>query len=175
MTGKKKEAKKVDAVEEMTMSLGDMIFRYNAMNELINLKDKISTDLVFKMVDNKHFWKEHLEPLKEKQQTFANDLQRYTNERIAFCEEISRKDENGIAIMHDNVYDIPAGRRVELDNKVAELKAKYSASIHMEGEYNKLLREEVTVQYYPLPQSQLPKEMVGTILNTLLPMIDRSS
>jgi hypothetical protein len=107
------------------------------------------------------------------------EYQEYEKKRIELCEELSKKDESGKAMM------IPIGNGVsryvfedekafnkELEKLGKEYKEVLDARKKQEEDYNKLLEEESTVEFFKMDQDIIPDNITVQQMNIIKNLIN---
>ena len=92
----------------------------------------------------------------------------YETKRMGLCQELSEKDENGEPIILEDGSYKGVKENPEWQSKIDALQVEYKEQI---DEINKMLDEEVGIDFYQIDISELPETMTKQDLEILIPFI----
>lgn len=163
----KKKTKKKSPQHKLTITLEKLISIINAIREIS--KESFSTDLNFKIIDNRHMWKDVVDPLMEKQALFTGPREEFEKKRVALCEKFANKDDKGQPVIIEREYDIPSEKKEEFNGQLATLREEYDKSGADEAEiaFVEHVKNEVEIEYVPIPRSLLPANLSAASVEAL--------
>lgn len=148
-------------------------------------REKISPKGAWGLAKNKKLAQAEFDLVEEarKNIVFPSEIEEYEKERIALCEEIAEKDENGNPIQvprgapfNDSVYKITTKNQVELTKKLDVLKnEKYKEAFaekeEIDKKFTELLKEEREINWHKIKLADFPQAISVEEMEGLLPLV----
>jgi hypothetical protein len=110
----------------------------------------------------KKYLKGIVECFQELQAPFP-ELLEFDKKRVAICEELSEKDENGKPVLEDNNFKIQEGKLDELNEKVEAVREEYKEwfdkAEDRKKEIEEFLQEETEVEVHQVSIDDFPAEL----------------
>lgn len=143
---------------------------FESLNEVGDLK---GVKFAYSVIKNKNIIEEEIKILEEVVK--ANpEFEKYEMERIKLCELHSEKNDEGKAIIENDKYKIID--QIKFDEELNVLKEKYNEHIQERinqiNEYNKMLDEDIDLEFTKLGVDDLPENISAIQLEPLKFMIN---
>jgi hypothetical protein len=158
---------------KVTMTKGKIVEIANALTS-IKSENKM---LTYAIIKNKKAIESEVEALNEALKLDSEDYGKYVTEIRGIAQENGVKDENG------NIIPTQTGFRTkddvdpeEIQTKVNDINEKYQEAIDARdkqmNEYNKMLTEEVKIDFSPINLGTLPDTVDEKVINLLFDIIE---
>lgn len=127
---------------------------------------KMNSKAAYGLIKNKKLLEKEIEIVKELQTKFSPspEFLEYNKKRLDILEENSKKDENQKPLMREDhlgrSFDLEDDKEEFVKEKIEELREEYKETIEeqekIENDFNSLMEEEVSFDFFQILVSNLP-------------------
>jgi len=138
-------------------------------------QEKTSVRFHYLLLKNKRLIEPEVKSLQEAQQP-PEGFQEFENKRLACCNEFCQKDENNEPKLDNGNFLIPDESKEEFECKLEEIKKEHQEVIdtmeNRQKEFLSLLKEDVEIDFAPIPLSIMPEAILGGDVDLLFDLIE---
>jgi len=135
-------------------------------------KEKLDVCFAYALAKNKALLEKEVTALRTAGK-WLDDFAEYDKQRLDLCRLHAKKDENNLPMAKMNMFII--ADQVKFDKELDEIRKKYKKAIteqeKRDKDLEKILDEEVEVEFFPIRFSCLPKEIGQDVMTILLPLV----
>ena len=147
---------------------------FDVLQGLKSVKNLKGVKFAYAVAKNKKKVESEIEDLKEAVKPSDKYLE-YDKKRMETCEKYCSKDDKGKAVIKGNVYDGLAGNR-KFEKEMERLRKDYKKELESRKkqieEYNKMLTEEIEMDFHKLTLKEVPEDISSEQLEKILPIIE---
>lgn len=156
----------------MKVTKGKIVEIANAL-EAIKSTNKV---LTYAIIKNKKIIEPEVEALREALKTDSEGYTKYIGEIRDIANEYGEKDAEGNIVATQTGFKTAEGvEQDEVQTKINDVNEKYKGAIEERDnqieEYNKMLTEEVDVDFYEISLEAIPEDVDSQIINVLFDII----
>lgn len=104
----------------------------------------------------------------------SKEVMKYEKERISLCLIYCQKDENGKPLIQHDIY-VGVDGNPKFDEALAKLKDEFKEALDKQKEdqeeYDRLLNEEVEVEFHPLQFADVPEDTTASQMSGIFPIL----
>jgi len=156
----------------MNITREKVIALWGLINRLAG--EKVSVKFHYVVLKNKLLIEPEVKTLQEAQQP-PEGYQEFEKKRMDTCREFCEKEDGNPKLQAGN-FVIPDEQKEKFDETIAALKEEYKETIAtMESnreQFLELLKEEVPIDFVPIPFSILPDSLLGSDVELLFDLIE---
>jgi len=141
-------------------------------------QEKTSVRFHYLLVKNKRLIEPEVKSLQEAQQP-PKGYEIFEEARKTTCEEFCEKLENGKPKIIGGNYSIPEDRQKDFDAELEKLREEHKEVVEAMDENQKqfleLVKENVELEFIPIPLSTMPEQILGGDVDLLFDLIDEDA
>lgn len=165
---KKKAAEKKTAKNPMLKrELFDLLAGFEAVGSLRGVK------FAYAVAKNRDCVMREVRPLQQSIEP-SKEIAEYEEERVKLCLVHCQKDEGGKPLIQNGVY-VGVNGNPEFEKALEELKEKFQEALDKQekdkAEYDRLLDEEVEIEFHLLQFVDVPKEITAAQMISIFPIM----
>lgn len=147
---------------------------FGLLNGLEAVKNLKGVKFAYAVAKNKNLVKREVKLFSESNKPNEKFLE-FDKKRVELCQEYCEKNENGEPVIKNNTF-IGLEKNDAFNKVIEELREEYKEAIDerekQSKEYNKMLDEEIELDFHKVLLENVPSDITGQQLELILPIVD---